>query len=61
MRCVKDGQNLLTLPIAWTSYRRPDDFERVSEGQSSWRADDLEALRAAVDSLAEREGNHDQK
>ena len=61
VRCVKDDQTLLTLPVAWTSYRRPDDFERASAGQSLWRVDDLRMLRAAVDALAKRKENDGQK
>lgn len=54
MRCVQDDKTLLTLPVAWTSYRAPDDFERISAGRSLWRADDLATLRCMVDSLLER-------
>ena len=54
VRCVQDDKTLLTLPVAWTSYRAPDDFERISAGRSLWRADDLAMLRCMVDSLLER-------
>ena len=32
--CVQDGRILLTPPVAWTRYRVPNDFERVSAGRS---------------------------
>ena len=54
VRCVQNDRTLLTLPVAWTSYRTPDDFERVSAGRSLWRADDLSTLRCLVDSLLKR-------
>ena len=60
VRCVQEDETLLTLPVAWTSYRTADDFERASAGRSLWRVDDLLELRAVVDSLLERGGfdNH---
>ena len=61
VRCVREDETLLTLPVAWTSYRLADDFERASAGRSLWRADDLATLRAVVDSLLERGGSDDQK
>ena len=61
MRCVREDETLLTLPVAWTSYRLADDFERASAGRSPWRADDLATLRAVVDSLLERGHLDDQK
>ncbi|MDE0626827.1 MAG: DUF5372 family protein [Bryobacterales bacterium] len=54
VRCVQADKTLLTLPVAWTSYRAPDAFERISAGRSLWRADDLARLRCLVDSLLER-------
>lgn len=61
VRCVQEDETLLTLPVAWTSHRRVDDFERASAGRSLWRADDLSTLRAMVDSLLERGGFVDHK
>lgn len=61
VRCVREGETLLTLPLAWTSYRLADDFERASAGRSLWRADDLATLRAVVDTLLERRRSHDHK
>ena len=61
VRFVQADRSLLTLPVAWTSYREPDDFERVSAGRSLWRFDDLESLRSVVDSLRERAERDDQK
>ena len=45
------GPSLIGIPISWTSLGRVDDFERVAAGRSLFRADDLVALRDAVDSL----------
>ena len=45
------GADLFSVPVSWTSLRRVDDFERVASGRSPFRADDLAALREAVDSL----------
>ena len=61
VRCVRDDQTLLSLPIAWTSYRREDPFERASAGRCLLRADDLDALRALVDTLLERSEKHGHK
>ena len=61
VRCVREDETLLALPVAWTSYRLADDFERASAGRSLRRADDLATLRAVVDSLLERGGSDDQK
>ena len=61
VRCVREDETLLTLPLAWTSYRLADDFERTSAGRSLWRADDLATLRAVVDTLLERRRSHDHK
>ena len=54
VRYVADGPggpSLIGIPISWTSLWRPDDFERAASGRSLFRADDLAALREAVDSL----------
>ena len=61
VRCVRDDQTLLSLPVAWTNYRREDSFERASAGRSLLRADELGALRALVDTLLERAGEDDHK
>ena len=61
VRCVGKDKTLLTLPVAWTSYRPGDDFERASAGRSLWRVDDLLELRAVVDALLERGKSDDQK
>lgn len=61
VRCVRDDQTLLSLPIAWTNYRRQDPFEEASAGRSLLRADDLGALRALVDRLLERSQKHGHK
>jgi len=61
VRCVQEDETLLTLPVAWTSYRAEDDFERASAGRSPWRVDDLLELRAVVDALLQRGAGHDQK
>ena len=61
VRCVRDDKTLLSLPIAWTSYRRQDPFEEASAGRSLLRADDLGALRALVDTLLERSEKHGHK
>lgn len=61
VRCVRDDQTLLSLPIAWTSYRHQDPFEEASAGRSLLRADDLGALRALVDTLLERSDGHGHK
>ena len=45
------GPTVVGIPIFWTSLWRADDFERVASGRSLFRADDLVALREAVDSL----------
>ena len=45
------GPSLIGIPISWTSLWRGDDFERTSAGRSLFRADDLAALREAVDVL----------
>ena len=51
VRCVVDPETVRSLPRAWTDRRAVDDFERVSAGRSLFRADDLVALRALVDTL----------
>ena len=51
VRCVVDAEVLRCLPRAWTDRRVVDDFERVSAGRSLFRADDLAALRALIDTL----------
>ena len=61
VRCVRDDQTLLSLPIAWTSYRHQDPFEEASAGRSLLRADDIGALRALVDTLLERSEKHGHK
>lgn len=53
VRCRVDGETLRCLPTAWTDRRPVDDFERTSAGRSLFRADDLEALRALIDTLAD--------
>ncbi len=61
VRCVREDETLLTLPLAWTSYRLADDFERASAGRSPWRVDDLLELRAVVDALLQRGASYDHK
>ena len=51
LRFFLDANTQCSLPVAWTSRRKTDDFERVSAGRSLFRPDDLERLRARVDVL----------
>ena len=51
VRCQVDAETLRCIPMAWTDRRLVDDFERVSAGRSLFRADDLAALRALIDTL----------
>jgi len=53
VRCQVDAETLRCIPAAWTDRRPVDDFERVSAGRSLFRADDLAALRALIDALAD--------
>ena len=55
------GAILFSAPVSWTSLRRVDDFERVASGRSLFRADDLIALREAVDALLAPPADRNQK
>ena len=64
VRYVADGpvhSVLISIPVAWTSLRRVDDFEPVASGRSLLRTDDLVALREVVDSVLAPTEGRDQK
>ena len=55
LRCYVDAITQCGLPVAWTSRRKIDDFERISGGRSPFRPDDLERLRTRVDVLLDEQ------
>ena len=56
-----DCPTLASVPIAWTSLRHVDEFERVSAGRCLFRAGDLAALCEAVDLLRSQATRRNQK
>ncbi len=53
VRYWSSAQTIDNVPLSWTNFREADDFERVSDGRSLFRPDDLLALVELVDTLLE--------